>query len=37
MLKAELEGIVGELLARKAEARSDARSPNRAGGRALGL
>jgi molecular chaperone DnaK len=37
MLKAELEGIVGELLARKAEARSDARSPDRAGGRALGL
>jgi molecular chaperone DnaK len=32
MLKAELEGLVGELLARRAEARSDARSSERAQG-----
>jgi molecular chaperone DnaK len=31
MLKAEMEGLVGELLARRAEARSDARSGGRAG------
>jgi molecular chaperone DnaK len=34
MLKAELEGLVGELLARRAEARTDARSPLSGLGRA---